>query len=379
MKIVTFLFDPRIGGPHICVRAISQGLVARGHEVIIAMPDGSGNAETYFKEVNLQVDRLKIRRPVSPNKLIGFLKFTFCIPMGVWRTRSYLIRTDADVVRINGALDIVPILAAWTARIPTIVVLNDTMLPPKLSKLLLKVPMLAGTFFAPVATRVAEHYGIEQNNEFVEIIHEPVDNDKFQPPRTQQSALNEIPVLGLVANWNPIKSQEVFVNVIRSLEEQGIFVRGKIVGDMPEHQKSYWGPIVENIQTTGHINSIDCLGFVHNPESIYQDFDLLLLTSKSEACPVCVLEAMASGIPVVSFDVGGVQELLGTPPHSTAGIVVPLGDVKAMIEAVILLLADRDKHLIMAKNGPIRVTSQFNIETCVNKHEQLSLKAICAR
>ena len=44
---------------------------------------------------------------------------------------------------------------------------------------------------------------------------------------------------------------------------------------------------------------------------VYADLDLLTLTSKNEGTPVSIIEAMASGVPILATDVGGVRDLLG--------------------------------------------------------------------
>lgn len=68
---------------------------------------------------------------------------------------------------------------------------------------------------------------------------------------------------------------------------------------------------------------------------IYADVDLMALSSDNEGTPVAVIEALASGVPVVATDVGGVRDVL----RAGTGTIVPPGNVSALAEAMRARLA----------------------------------------
>lgn len=367
MNVICFLFDPRIGGPHVCARAICRGFIEHGHETRVALPEG-GDAAEFFGAFGVPLDELRIFKPASPRNPTAFLRYLFGMPLGILRTRRYLKQLRPDAIRVNGALDLVPVIAGRLAGVPVILYLNDTAFSPRFSQMLVRVSRPFVSRLVAAATRVAIHHGVED----AEVIFEPVDTDRFRP-RAQEGFPSKTPVLGLLANWNPIKCQERFIEVIRSLRLDGTDARGLVLGGFLETQRSYWEPLLERIDALELNDAIDAQGFVDDVPAALAGLDLLMLTSKSEACPVCVLEAMAVGIPVVTFDVGGVREMLGSDTNDPAGVVVPEGDTEAMVRETRKLLIDAARYQTMARSGPRRVAGQFSLDTSILRH-----MAVCA-
>jgi glycosyltransferase involved in cell wall biosynthesis len=77
--------------------------------------------------------------------------------------------------------------------------------------------------------------------------------------------------------------------------------------------------------------------------------DIFINTPHIDNRPVCVVEACAMGLPVVSTGVGGVPDLL---TQEETGLLVPDGDVKAMADAVVRLINDEDLARRLSENGP---------------------------
>jgi glycosyltransferase involved in cell wall biosynthesis len=93
-------------------------------------------------------------------------------------------------------------------------------------------------------------------------------------------------------------------------------------------------------------------------------FDLFVLASVTEACPIVVLEAMAMECPVVATDVGGVRELI---PGDDYGWVVPPEDHRALSTAISDAIAS-EPNKDRTTNARERVERLFSLETCVENH-----------
>jgi glycosyltransferase involved in cell wall biosynthesis len=93
---------------------------------------------------------------------------------------------------------------------------------------------------------------------------------------------------------------------------------------------------------------------------------LLALSSRTEALPNVVLEAMAAGLPVVATRVGGVPELV--LPGQTGWLADP-GDVPGLAAALGRVLADPESGRAMGRNGRLRALTEFSLETMARRYE----------
>jgi glycosyltransferase involved in cell wall biosynthesis len=101
---------------------------------------------------------------------------------------------------------------------------------------------------------------------------------------------------------------------------------------------------------------------------LYRDLDVFVLPSLSEGTSISLLEAMASGVPVVATAVGGTPDLLA---GGASGMLVPSGDAAAMASAVMRVLRDSELRSQLAAKGRERVTSNFSQLAMVIAYEEL--------
>lgn len=87
------------------------------------------------------------------------------------------------------------------------------------------------------------------------------------------------------------------------------------------------------------------MGAVDSTAQVLRDFDLFIMSSETEQMPMAILEAMASGLPVICTDVGDVRHMLSA---ANKPYIVPFGDTQAMATAVRQLI---DNPAICAELG----------------------------
>jgi glycosyltransferase involved in cell wall biosynthesis len=90
--------------------------------------------------------------------------------------------------------------------------------------------------------------------------------------------------------------------------------------------------------------------------------DIFVMTSDTEGLPNAVMEAMASGLPVVATRVGGTPELVA---EGETGHLVPPGRREPLLEALRALVADRALRRRMGEAGRIRIAAEFTLQRMV--------------
>ncbi len=103
-------------------------------------------------------------------------------------------------------------------------------------------------------------------------------------------------------------------------------------------------------------------------EPLLRMADLLLLPSKTESFGLVALEAMASGVPVIASDVGGLPEVV---EHGVTGFLAPVGDTEKMAGYAITLLTDQAMFASFAEAGRRRAVDKFDYHKIIPQYEAL--------
>ena len=99
---------------------------------------------------------------------------------------------------------------------------------------------------------------------------------------------------------------------------------------------------------------------------ILRAFDIFVLPSLWEGLPLALLEAMASGLPVIATDVGGIPEVV---IDRETGLLIQPSNSQAIADAVLLLYNDRNLRIRLANAGSAFVYAQFSAQTLVKEME----------
>lgn len=113
------------------------------------------------------------------------------------------------------------------------------------------------------------------------------------------------------------------------------------------------------------------LGWRRDLPAIYAATDVFALTSRNEGTPVALIEAMATGVPGVSTDVGGVGDVIA---NSSMGIKVPLDDPRALAAAVERLFSDTGQRRRMGDVARAHVLARYDIARLTDDIELLYQK-----
>jgi colanic acid/amylovoran biosynthesis glycosyltransferase len=187
------------------------------------------------------------------------------------------------------------------------------------------------------------------------VIHPAVDPEIFRPPARAQTGTGARRVIAVGSlSWK--KGFEYALRALRLARDAGSDLELEIVGEGVDRQRVLFG--IEDLGLSGCVRLAGQLP-VDSVRERLQNADLFLLSSVSEGVSNAALEAMATGLPVVTTDCGGMREAVS---DGVEGLVVPVRGTKQMAEALGRLAADKDLRARMGAAARARVLRDFTLE-----------------
>ncbi|MDN5752067.1 MAG: GT4 family glycosyltransferase PelF [Nitrosospira sp.] len=187
------------------------------------------------------------------------------------------------------------------------------------------------------------------------------------------------PVLGLIGRVVPIKDIKTFIRTLRMLVDERPDAQGWIAGPEDE-DPSYVNECKELVISLGLTSHVKFLGF-QNMIEILPQLGLMVLTSISEALPLVVLEAFASGVPCLATDVGSCRELIeGSSEEDralgAAGSVVHIADPEGAAKAALELLSNAERWRTAQQAGLERVKRYYDDKLMFSSYRNLYVQAL---
>jgi glycosyltransferase involved in cell wall biosynthesis len=152
-----------------------------------------------------------------------------------------------------------------------------------------------------------------------------------------------------VADLRPVKDQPMLLATTAMLRARGIPFELHVAGFDTTHGALSQSAAARAVDDVVHWHGL--LG--REPlRRLMENSDLLVHTSRHEAGPIAVLEAALAGVPTAGTDVGHVNEWA-----PAAAVAVPVGDARALAEAIASLLVDEPRRLAMARAAQRRAVA----------------------
>jgi glycosyltransferase involved in cell wall biosynthesis len=162
-------------------------------------------------------------------------------------------------------------------------------------------------------------------------------------------------VIGSATALRPVKRIDDFVDLIGTLASRHAQVVGLLAGGVVAGDEDYAARIRQRIADSGLGRRLRWLGHLDEVEPFLRVLDVFVSTSEYETFGNSVCEAMACSLPVVGYVGGSVHEIIGD-----AGVVIPNGDTRALVEATGTLVTDPDRRRRLGRAGRHRVETTFD-------------------
>ncbi|MED1566993.1 glycosyltransferase family 4 protein [Bacillus paramycoides] len=286
----------------------------------------TGGAESYFckLENNLQCESFTIYTAAGDGELYQSLarKENFILLSrsnhlrNIYYLRKEIYKRKIDIIHANSLRMVLYafILQKFIKRKIKVVYTkhNVTILEKK-------IPRVFRYFMNEYVNNIITVSEFEKNNlisirvaeEKIRTIYNGVDIEKFL---FQQKKKESVYKIGILARLSKEKNHQLFVKIANVLRTRKDFLF-YIAGDGPEKES-----IMEEIEKYGLQQSVKMLGNISEPHEFIGNMGALLLLSFREVFPMVVIEAMATGTPIVSIDVGGINEAI---IDGESGVLIP--------------------------------------------------------
>jgi glycosyltransferase involved in cell wall biosynthesis len=188
---------------------------------------------------------------------------------------------------------------------------------------------------------------------------------------------NDEVIVGIIGRLVPVKNHEMFLEmaaIVKSTTQKN--VRFAIIGD---------GESRAGIEKKAGELGLSYSYFITNPkektdvlvtsweteiDQALAGLDIVVLTSQNEGTPVSLIEAQSAYIPVVSTNVGGVEDIV---IHGETGFITEVNEVQLFAEYVVQLIEDKSLRDKMGKSGYDNVVKRYSKKRLINDMRNLYL------
>lgn len=352
MKILHVVQSLALGGQEVLIARLAASLRARGHEAVVVPLVAGGALESRFpKGTVIPVERRDGRDPLLPLRLAAVMR----------RERPTVVHTHNDSPLVYGAP------AAWLAGVHTVVHTKHGAKAPPRNQALRRLLARGLRAFVAVSAETAERATRDEGIPAAKVVTIPngIPTREFgKSPEARQAVRAELGVpaeallVGTLGRLVPEKNPTLLLEAMAPLLEAGAHLA--FVGEGPE-RRNLEEKIAERALPNVHL-----LGARDDTARVLAALDVFALSSRIEGLPLALVEAMATSLPVVSTDVGGIRQAT----RETARLVAE-GDARALHDALAALAADTDERERLGRAACARARSEFDFERVVDRYLEL--------
>lgn len=376
MRILHVIAGLSDGGTEAVLYRLLVHDTADSHHVISLTDEGKygarlGKAGVQVTTVGMQRGRLTLR---------GLYK--------LWRVVQ---STRPDVVQTwMYHADLLGGIAARLARVPVVWGIRNTILDPRRSSrstiwvagLCARLSRwLPAKIVVCASAAVSVHKTIGYDAQRMVIIANGYDVSRFSPDvqarryiRAKWGIPDNVPLLGMVARFDPYKDHSNLVEALARLHARGVRFCGVLIGTGVDTANK---TLMHQIALSSLTEKVRLLGPLDDIPAVMNALDLHVLSSSAEAFPNVLAEAMACGTPCVSTDVGDAAAILGD-----TGWIAPSGNPTVLADAIETALrawAHQERWLVRQQRCRQRVCDEYALEKMVGSYRDIWSEVAASR
>ncbi len=314
---------------------------------------------------------------------VGVLRRRYFTPWGIlgrlilWIVATYkiiqLIKShNISIIYINSANVILGPILKWFTRLPLVWHLHEIVESPSILRIFL-VKLIEKSNQVIAVSEATRDFWMKQSTKLnIHLLHNGIPTSDFNHaaslndsefPFTLKNTHNAI-LVAMIGRVQPWKGQAYFLDMMKSFFEgiklSDLNVYAIMVGDAYPGYEYYVDELKQSIVDNELVDKVFYIGYRRDIPRILASIDLLVLPSLlPDPLPTVVLEAMASGKPVLATLQGGASEMI---VGGETGAFIPLQDHKKAAETLKSLILDNQTMRLMGEKGRKRVNECFSLE-----------------
>jgi len=357
VALCTDWFYPKIGGvaSHVC--GLATELERRGHEVVIINKRGDGATDSNVFPQVTGSEGLRYVEPVMPFS-------TILVPPDPAEIRGLLKKESFDIVHAHHAFTPTPLLSIAAAE--------NLGIPAVLTNHTISFASNAGYFWAPmsfilfpfrryigkadkviaVSRAAANFIGHFVKREKIVIIPNGVDVHRFGPINYGVPIYNSVdtigrgPIILYVGRLTHRKGVHILLKAMPTVLK--VFPRAQLLIAGNGYMQGLIVLLTKRLKLENHVKLLGSIPEGELP-NLYNASNVFVLPSLyGESFGIVLLEAMASGRPIVASRIGGIPEVI---ENNVTGILVESGSKESLADAILKILSDQNLAEVLANNA----------------------------
>ena len=402
MKIViaTAVYYPQINGVAVFSHNLALGLVERGHQVMVICPSQTGKNHTemidgvkviFLKSIQAKIYHDQIHPLPEKKKIAGivipriFYKHGFRVsvfPYTEVKKAMEEFRPDVVHVQVSDPIGLSVVSYARKHHIPVVTtehnqpeVLTD---PIKIPGVLKKpVNALLSSYFrnrqsksdfVTMPTEQSIHHLLDKHQLDVPVaaISNGVDLSHFKPGEVSEAIYRKYGIskdkkIALyVGRVDPEKQVDLAIEAYKKARLKLPNTEFVIVGDGVDRPK-----LIQKVKHEGLEKNVKIIGRVMPPDlyEMYKLGDVFVTASEIETQGIVLIEAAASGLPLIAVNKGAVAEVC---QNGKNGVLCEAGDVEGISQALVKILSD-DKLRKEYSKASVKIAKEHDFETTLDR------------
>ena len=280
-----------------------------------------------------------------------------------------------DVVHTNTAAVLEGSAVARKLRIPQLWSVHEIIVSPNVMFKFTSRTIAKNSTITITDSKAVKDHLLESGyfkNDAIKVIYNGLDADRFKPDndssylRKEWNIPDDAMVVGMMGRVNSWKGQKDFLKAANILLAEHSNMYAVLVGAAFAGEEWREKELAEEISKSPYKDRIVNVGYRTDSEGIYNLYDVFVLPSTNpDPLPTVVLEAMATGKPIVGYRHGGVCEMV---KEGYNGLLAEVRNPADLAREIDVLLSNEELRKTMGEHSRERLLENFSIESYVKNY-----------